>query len=784
MSVQISDIERRLLTARTEDEVRRLMEDVERAGVMRSRPIGSREANAGTIELATNPYSALSERVTNGIDAVIELHAQRAGYVEIEDWPTPPRDPREAAELLLGLPKAGIGDLTDKERRALAENLVVILEESGGRQHPTAIIEDKGVGQSAGEMPEGLLSLNSSNKVRKPWQHGAYGQGGSATLRFCPYTIFVSRKAPDLLGEEEVDAVAWTIAFRDEGDPYKEALPVYRYLVDESDVIPTFDIAELPDPTWHGTRVVHIGYDLTRYSQAFTQLTNGIWGMFHAQLFDPILPFLIGGRRQVDLDSVKKGASVSSPMNPLAVSDGDSTRVVLGNRLRLETGPHGRDLEIPWRGSEVRDLSKLYSEDLGRLRVNYWVVRRPRESTKISDPTEGYVTADSAVTVTLNGQRHDAERRGWLKTKLKLPYLSKALIVQIDIDELSPPARRKLFSSSRESTVEGPMKDLIYQEAIEALKADDELRRLEAEMRERAMSKGAREVGEKVRSKLERFVNTFLRGKTKKIRVDDQMETIIAPPPNALGKPSPPRSTDDDHLPNFPSDMEFGRDPIVITQGKRTTVWVHLDAKNEYLERHQDQLTIGFSPELGGKVLHVGTSTLLAGKSMWTLFAEDDAPIGEGEIEANLITPTGVITASAKVKVVAPPVRRVRKQREEDVPLKGPKIVWVYRNDWDANFNEATVGEVNLSDDSTDIRINHDHPILEKVLKDKRLNEEQVRTREDRYLFAMACGLFLQEYSAQKLPTRLEDDVLRAEQERMAEAVLIAIDEKLIDFDE
>lgn len=773
-----------VLRAKTPADIERLLSQMSQIGLTGSRAIGDGDNNAGQIELASTPYSPLGERVINGFDAVLELLAQRKGYRTIDDWPQAPSGPREAARELLGLPKAGIGDLTDTERRNLAKNVVVMLDDSGEPQRPTITIEDSGIGATATELPNGLLSLNRSNKLHKTWQHGAYGQGGSATLRFCPYTVYLSRKAPDLLTDGEPDLVSWTIAYKDEGDPYRDALPVYRYWVDGVNQVPVFEPSLLPDPEWHGTRIVHVSYELTRYAQAYTQLTNGAWGMFQALLFDPVMPFLIGGRRQVDLDAVKKGAVADDDMSDVVVAAGDSTRVVLGNKLRLEIGPRGNDPEIPWRGSDLRDLSKIHGRDLGRLRINFWVVRRPVGSTRKTDPVLSYVTADSAVTVTLNGQRHEQERRAWLKDRVALPYLAKSLIVQIDIDELSPPARRQLFSATRERMVEGEMQTLIYDEAVAALKADEELRRFEREMRERAMSKGASQIADKVRTKLQKFITTFIKDKTRKVTVADRgPRNGNGPGTGPPRPPSPPRSTDDHNLPNVPTDMKFERDPIRIKQGQRTTVWVHLDAKNGYLQRHEDDLRVSFSSELGGKVMDIGKSELLAGKSLWTLQAQPDAPLGEGEIEAVLITPNGLLTAAAKVIVIPPPKETKRKQREEEVPVVGPNIEWVTRDQWDDEFNEQTVGQVNISDENTDIRVNRHHPLVAKALDDKTLSEGEVKSRENRYLFAIACGLFRQEYAARE-GNRPNDSEFHAEQERMAEAVLIAIDDRTVDFDE
>lgn len=83
----------------------------------------------------------------------------------------------------------------------------------------------------------------------------------------------------------------------------------------------------------------------------------------------------------------------------------------------------------------------------------------------------------------------------------------------------------------------------------------------------------------------------------------------------------------------------------------------------------------------GRQVGDVGKSELLAGKSMWTLQAQPDAPIDEGEIEAVLVTHNGILQTSARVRVVAPPKPAKRNQTDKQVPEKGPNIVWVTREE-------------------------------------------------------------------------------------------------------
>lgn len=748
-----------LFAAKTSDDCRAVLAAAAQQGIEGERLLGDRENNAGTVQFASNPYSALVERVTNAIDGLLDMKAEEAPSENM------PQSPREAATAWYGVPKAGLNDLTKSERRALAENVRVTLEQSGRKHDPTVVIEDRGIGQHPLEFPKGLLSLNRSNKLHKRWLQGAYGQGGSATFRFSDYTLLIGRRKPSLLDGQD-DLVGWTVVWEDDGDPYEEALPVYKYLVGPDNEIPVFDVGSLPDPDWHGVRIVHISYELRKYAQAYTQLETGIWGMFHSALFDPVLPFIVSGRREIDTRASR------SP---------GPTRTVIGNAARLNNpdGPSG-DLEVSYANSETFDLGKALGGDFGRFRVNYWVLQRDPQSKSKKDPSASYVTAENAVSMTLYGQRQDSERRGWLKGQVELPYLTRNILVQIDVDALSPPAKRKLFSSTRERGVEGELRDTIYRETAALLREDGELRRLEHEERERLRARGAEEVGDKVREKLRKFVQSFLQDKRRKV---PGVSEVPKRRRNGGGHTKTKRDTDDAGLPNVPSRIAFERDPITISQGRRTTVWFSADAKNGYLRRHEDDLSVSFEDSLAGKIADVAKSELLAGRSLWTLQAADDAPLGEGNIEAVLMTPNGLLTANARIQVIKPP--KERKRHRKEAPDQGPEIRWVKRDEWDElEFDERTVGRVNIGADATDILVNRDQRILEKALGSRKLSPTEVRVREERYLFAVACGLYRQEHQTRELKQQPDEQYVIQEQERLAEAVLIAIDEKLIELED
>src|SRR5579884_263194 len=159
-----------LAAAKTVEDIEQLLAAAEvDLGGLRWRDLGDRPNNAGTVQIASSAASALIERVTNAIDGVIELRAEEhAGAL--------PASPRDAAREWFAVPRHGIGELSDSERRTLASNIRVILEDSGDPCRPTVRVIDHGIGQHPADAPSTLLSLNENNKVGKPYLQGAYGQ--------------------------------------------------------------------------------------------------------------------------------------------------------------------------------------------------------------------------------------------------------------------------------------------------------------------------------------------------------------------------------------------------------------------------------------------------------------------------------------------------------------------------------------------------------------------------------------------------------------------------------
>ncbi len=107
------------------------------------------------------------------------------------------------------------------------------------------------------------------------------------------------------------------------------------------------------------------------------------------------------------------------------------------------------------------------------------------------------------------------------------------------------------------------------------------------------------------------------------------------------------------------------------------------------------------------------------------------------------------------------------------------------REEWDQHdFTERTVGQVNIGAEATDILVNRHQRTLNSALHKRRLSPTEVKTREDKYLFAVACGLYRQEAATRDLTEQPDSEYVLQEHERLGEAVLLAVDERLIDLDD
>lgn len=750
-----------LQRARTAKDVEQILQTATASTGLTVVPVG-RENNIGTIRMASDPGLAMIERLTNGIDSLLELQV-------LLNPGSDPQTPQQAAQLL-GVPVAGVQDMTETERRTLAENLVIALHDSGVRRRPTISVTDRGAGQHPLQFAKTLLSLNESNKVSKPYTMGTYGQGGSVTFGFSRYTVILSRRHPALLESGQEDVVGWTVVYEEQTDPTKNILPRYVWVV-RPDGSPFTLPASLFPGLEHGVTVTHVEYDVQALQGPFT---TQMWQFLHAALFEPVLPFIVTGDR---------------PGDPKRKDGTPDTRVVIGNAARLANVASARgDIELGAHDSYKIELG----DDYGSVTAEYWALVRPEGSKSTSDAAGSYVSADSAVSLTLHGQRQDAERRTWIKDRAKLPFLYKGLVVHINANGLRPLARRELFASTRERATESELRKTIYEQVADLMRTSDELKALNHEEKERLLKRSTAATNDKVRKRLGKFIKSKLAGTVKPAGSGKGGGTGPNGPGGGFAggggnKPKPTgggggkggkgggRNTDDSHLPNVPTSITFSSKQLKLMQGHSGYVWVEINAKNGYLPKNDDDLTIDIDGNEGHGIHLSSRSMLLGGKTRWTFIAAADSPLGESKLRVALQTAHGELVADLPIEVVAAPEEPSNPKGGADEET-GPDVRWVSKAEWGDDFDARTVGRVTQDDESTIIWVNRDYDLLAKALASSSLTPEQIEVRADRYQFPVACGLWLQHHEVSNMDAPPEDEYQKRELHRLAEAVLVAMD--------
>jgi len=426
-------------------------------------PVGHRESNRGTIEAAADPGRSLVERLTNGIDAVLEFeHRAHGGVPDC-------RSPSEAAAAWLGIPAGGLSELSQAERQRLAKRVSVSLLEGAGRNKRVVEVADRGIGISPEDMPRTILSLNEGNKLSKHYLAGLYGQGGSSTFAVSDFTLIASRA-------QEHEPVGFTVVKFLDLPPDLFRTGHYVYLTDQGALLTAHvPVEQFP----RGTIVRHIGYDLTSYAGPLGP--NSLYGLLNTVLFDPILPVWLDSRVH------------------------NYRRVIKGSRNALN-GAVDEDDESragPTLAHNVRQFFIGIGE-FGRVGIEYWVLEAPTQANRT--PSASFVNPKKPIILTLNGQNHAELSQVLVRKYAELPYLGQRLICHIDCNPLTPQAKRALFVSNREDARRGMVYELIEQEIINTFRSDDELARLNNEARERSLRSQDEVVTRQMRAEVARLL--------------------------------------------------------------------------------------------------------------------------------------------------------------------------------------------------------------------------------------------------------------------------------------
>lgn len=750
------DILKAALEAKTSVDFAALETTLATRGAVKWRPVGDMEDNFGAINAASDSRLALNERITNMIDAILEKEARLKFGTDLSAMARAMSSPMEAATVLLGVPASGVGELSIPDRQKLAEDIAIDFVESGVAARPTAVMRDRGIGQTPARLPETILSIHRGNKRDKPFLMGMYGWGGSNALGFAEGgTVVVSRRHPQLL-DGETDGVAVTIVKK----VYTEDMrtPAYFFAVDDQDNVLSLDVAAADAVGLaYGTQITHIEYDLGIKGPLLNQ-----YKYYNAALYEPVLPYYLGSNRDIDK------------------TPGRRTMVGVGGALKSR----GTD-DDSTKGTKVgyQNRATIDLDDDGEIKVHVWVI--DKEGVKPGANTaSAFVDADSAIVVTLNGQRQDSGKAEWIKRVCKYPHLYSRMIIEVEADFLSQDAKIRAFASTRER-LRGAMHERIFKELADLLIKDEELQRLQEKLREESLKDTASKASDKDLKKLAKIIGK-LGGRTAEVDVEIEVEADGEKNKKGGGG-GQPRDTDDTALPEIPTKLEFAPHVLVVTQGgTKKRLMVNLDTKNGYLPDHDADLTITVEGPAGETkdVYPTTRSQLLGGMAQWLVAATEDAELGDYKLTARLKVPDGELIDMVEISVIAPREpdggsgrtgqKKTKKTVKQEVPV-GPQVSWVDKNGWDTHgFDARSVGRVDASDKGVDIYLNEDFDKLQDVLNNPTYTPAVQQARKSAYMIPVALGLYRLHEVEEK--TELDEDLLKQLRMIVADSVLVATD--------
>jgi hypothetical protein len=464
-----------LINSRSEEDITNIIKSNEILNDDRNwAPYGELENNVGTfLSQQSSPVDALTEKIINSVDAVLLAECRKRGIDP--EGAKAPRSMQEAVEQFFGIKDGDYTEVARKRRREIAENIMVIAE--GDKKKPCIVIVDKGEGQNPKDFETTFLSLHKRNKIRIQFVQGKFNMGGTGALPFCGkshYQLILSRRHPDFLSPSQRDFWGFTLVRYNGGSGFDRS-GIFQYCTDRGDIL-KFEghvLNILPDNKIfeYGTFIKLYDYRLNKPSSVLRDLYKDL----NRSLYDSAIPFLIYENRDFN------------------ITHGKDTPV-LGNKWRIRID----DRELV---EEFLTIDAVLGE-FGLCRIEVIVLKEDA-------PKENFTTINEAVFFTINGQKHSALGRSFLRSsgKAGLDYLADSLAVFIELSNISTTVRDHAFMGSRDRMRDDEIKKGVEEDLAEVLRNHKGLKKINLARREKAISSNPKDE-EFIKKVLEKLVKS------------------------------------------------------------------------------------------------------------------------------------------------------------------------------------------------------------------------------------------------------------------------------------
>jgi hypothetical protein len=721
---------------------------------------GDQENNFSTIgNQQSRSDAALIEKLVNSVDARLMNECMVRG-VDPESGRAP-KSIREAVAEFFEDPRRAKSDTagrishwSDPKRTDVARGITFAATGFTPREgRPCFTISDCGEGQTPERMPETLLSLTKSNKLRIPFVQGKFNMGGTGVLKFCGrhhLQLILSRRNPQILNGQlcHPTDMDWGFTVVRREDPKDGRLSSeYAYLAPidanahpgHSGVL-RFSAESMPifpegrnayaKASSYGTLIKLYEYTASGYSNTHILRRDGLLARIDLLLPDPALPI-----RLHECRAAFRG------------HEGSFETTLTGLHVRLEDGK-GENLE------EGFPASCPIGVDGETMTATIYAFKKGRADT---------YRKNEGIIFTVNGQTHGQMTKDFFNRKDagRLNYIADSILVTVDCSPISVRARENLFMNSRDRLSHGELKIKLEEQLEEMLKGHQGLRALKEKRRsEEVQSKleDEKPLEDVLRSLLEHsptLSNLFLQG----LRASNPFKTLKVKEEEREfhGKKHPTyfKFKDRDY------GTELRRDCHV---NQRARIVFETNAVNDYFSRIDDKglFTLEIVSEgSSSPVLDFVGPNLQNGIATLTVRLPNNCDIGDTlKFRTTVSDPTlvypyqNVFIIDVKEEIEAtggkggrrkPPSSDKGDDRETTAGIALPNIIPIFEKDWSTQnppFDKYTALRLGISDvgdngsgsdgdrhDVYDFKINMDNLFFKSELKDSAGDAELLRAR-------------------------------------------------------
>ena len=488
------DVCLRLLAAEAEVEAHKIIESVSE---MRDRdnwqPLDKRDTNFNvTSNQASDGGKALTELMTNMVDAVLMKHAFRKGVNPKAK--SAPKTMYEAVDVLVKNLRGGkLVNLDPKDPwlRAFAQkNLVIGITGAKSKKEglPCYTFVDNGEGQRGEDFEDTFLSLSAGNKKSIPFVQGKYNMGSSGVLRYCGrrwFKLIVSRRHDGKSGW------AWTLMRRRPDD--SDSMPVAEYFILEKTEIPSFDsdylhpFHTMTDNRYDGvmlktgTVVKLFDYQVGSKFMSF----KGARDTLNENLVETILPFRLLDFRQ--LPKTKKAREAAQKRGGDR-AEGVDPRPFYGMEfllLRSHKEEGLEDEEEDAAGEDKISVGNISHPDIGEVSVSAIPLKRT---------IPGWLKAPqniNRVFHAVNGQVQYKQSRGYL-SRYGFPALKDRVVIVVDASKLTFAAHNEVWKGDREHISKTIVGERYLEEVKTTIKESTALQELQKKIAQQELERASK----------------------------------------------------------------------------------------------------------------------------------------------------------------------------------------------------------------------------------------------------------------------------------------------------